>query len=117
MSNYSNYPPGAATDPSAPWNQVDPEELEFAADVTVTLAKTATVMSDDYDSWGEHCHDLYEAYERSEYSVVQMIEMLKEYVQRDLDNKDYSMHKKSELKDILTSAEGWEEIETDIEEA
>jgi len=117
MSDYSNYPPGAATDPSAPWNQVDPEELEFAADVTVTLAKTATVMSDDYDSWGDHCHDLYEAYERSECSVITMLDYLRRYVERDLANKDYSLASKQRLECLLTSCQGWEEVETDVEEA
>ena len=136
MNNW-DYPAGADTK-DAPWNQEpdykDPVEVEI--DVTVTLGKTATVTSENYNAtpWYDEevdedgyvkksggtdyeFFDLYEDYGNCEYSVIQLLGMLRKYVQRDLDNGDFSMHKKCELKDILTSADGWEEVETDIEEA
>ncbi len=35
MSRYDNYPPGAANDPNAPWNQESPYEYEVVATVGV----------------------------------------------------------------------------------
>lgn len=43
-----NYPPGAANDPLAPYNQVDPEPIEIEVTVSITLSKTVKVYVDDY---------------------------------------------------------------------
>lgn len=43
-----NYPPGAANDPLAPYNQCDPEPIEVEVTVSITLSKTVKVYVDDY---------------------------------------------------------------------
>jgi hypothetical protein len=47
MTN-DNYPPGAANDPLAPYNQVDPEPIEIEVTVSITLSKTVKIYVDDY---------------------------------------------------------------------
>lgn len=44
----SNYPAGAEYDPNAPYNQVDPEPVDFDVDVCYVLTKPATISSDNY---------------------------------------------------------------------
>ena len=43
-----NYPMGAANDPNAPYNQVDPEPIEIEVTVSITLSKTVKIYVDDY---------------------------------------------------------------------
>ena len=43
-----NYPPGAANDPNAPYNQCDPEPIEVEVTVSITLSKTVKIYVDDY---------------------------------------------------------------------
>ena len=43
-----NYPPGAANDINAPYNQVDPEPIEVEVTVSITLSKTVKIYVDDY---------------------------------------------------------------------
>lgn len=45
----SNYPPGAANDPNAPYNQVENPEVEIDVTVSITLSKTVQVLVTDYD--------------------------------------------------------------------
>ena len=44
-----NYPPGAANDPRAPYNQYENPEVEVEVTVSVTLSKTVKVLVTDYD--------------------------------------------------------------------
>ena len=43
-----NYPPGAANDPSAPYNQSDPDDMDFDVTCSQTLSKTVTVTTNNY---------------------------------------------------------------------
>ena len=44
-----NYPPGAANDPRAPYNQKENPEVEVEVTVSVTLSKTVKVLVTDYE--------------------------------------------------------------------
>ena len=44
-----NYPPGAANDPRAPYNQCENPEIEIEVTVSITLSKTVKVLVTDYD--------------------------------------------------------------------
>ena len=44
-----NYPPGAAYDPRAPYNQKENPEVEIDVTVSITLSKTVKVLVTDYD--------------------------------------------------------------------
>lgn len=47
-----NYPLGAANDPNAPFNRVDPEPIEVEVTVSITLSKTVKIYVDDYTQDG-----------------------------------------------------------------
>lgn len=44
-----NYPPGAANDPRAPYNQKENPEVEVEVTVSITLSKTVKVLVTDYE--------------------------------------------------------------------
>ena len=44
-----NYPPGAANDPNAPYNQCENPEVEIDVTVSITLSKTVKVLVTDYE--------------------------------------------------------------------
>lgn len=57
---YDNYPPGAANDPNAPYNQSEPEGREIEVTVSITLSKTMKVTVTDYEYFeGERDEDGY----------------------------------------------------------
>lgn len=86
-----NYPMGTADDPNAPWNQK--EEPFKSVDVSVV-----TVMTKYCTLWNRG-ESLEESYSNSEYSIQDMLDMLKIYVEKDVDNKNRSA--------ILSSIDGW----------
>ena len=47
-----NYPPGAANDHNAPYNQRDPEPIEIEVTISMTLSKTVKIYVDDYTQDG-----------------------------------------------------------------
>lgn len=45
----SNYPPGVSdSTPDAPWNQSDPDDMDFDVTCSQTLSKTVTVTTNNY---------------------------------------------------------------------
>lgn len=86
-----NYPMGTEDDPRAPWNQ-DETPMEFEDVVVMTsMAKYCQVCNR-----GE---SLDESYLKSEYTIQEMLGLLKDYVEKDVDNKFRSA--------ILSSIDGW----------
>lgn len=105
--NY-NYPAGADT-PDAPWNQVDTPEKEFEVTCCQVLSRTVTVVTNDYipgasgcdyepDGEGGYCacgwqdpDDTSDTNWSKEYEIngyhtpLQLIQMLKDYLQKDLE--------------------------------
>lgn len=49
MMESGYYPPGAEFDPNAPYNQVEPEEIEVEVTVSVTLSKTFKITTTNYE--------------------------------------------------------------------
>lgn len=45
---YDNYPPGAANDPNAPWNEPEVPEKDFDVTCSQCLSRTATVWTNNY---------------------------------------------------------------------
>ena len=45
---YDNYPPGAAHDPNAPYNEPLIPERDFDVEVTITMSKVVTITTDNY---------------------------------------------------------------------
>ena len=45
---YDNYPPGAAHDQNAPYNEPLIPERDFDVEVTITMSKVVTITTDNY---------------------------------------------------------------------
>ena len=135
MSNEDYYPAGAAHDPNAPYNQLpDPEPIDVNVVVSNTLSKTTTIQTCDYEEepwedWdvgdeGEVIHNggieysfdncvFPKDYKESEYTILELLGKLKEYVEADINNS-FVAHSKEELNKILTSLDGWEEDDLEV---
>ena len=132
MDNYStdgNYPPGAANDPNAPWNEKETPEKEFEVCITQTLSKTVKVTTNDYipdggiDDDGHYYLDTdtsdtdwKEVYKDEHYTPIQLIKLFKESLQSTL--QDYPEHssKASRIKHLISECGEWSEDETEIVE-
>jgi len=51
MANNGYYPAGADYDPDAPWNEDLLVERSFEVEVTLTLVRRLTVVTDRYSWW------------------------------------------------------------------
>lgn len=131
------YPMGAYNDPSAPYNQSDPESMEFEVTCSQSLSKTTTVITNNYipgssgvdyeiddegrpyatawhddpdtsdTNWVDEYHD------NDHYTPIQLIELLKDYIEKDLIYGD-SKYSKQHLEHLLKECDGWTEDETEI---
>ena len=62
-------------DPSAPWNQEEPEPKEIEVTVSVTLSKTVTILVDNYEYIKECDEDgPYEYYDYSNCNLKETVE-------------------------------------------
>lgn len=139
--NYSdNYPAGAANDPRAPYNQVDPEAVAFNVAATFTLVKTFELMTVQYEG-GETDDEGYvepydtlgvdwkDEFEKQQYNPVELLEKLADIVEQNLDaigNKLLLQHPAwrtgyltTELrryKGMIECARGWKITEENYEE-
>lgn len=118
----SNYPAGADT-PDAPWNQWEPDDREFDVTVSVTITKETRLTTKDYyvefdEENGRKYYitddtDWDKAYNNCEPSVPEMLEELKTYIKKELEeNKSIDYQRKCKLQRMLDASEGWEIEET-----
>lgn len=126
MTHGSDYfPAGAYYDPNAPYNEEVVQELEFDVNVTYTLAKdNVSVMTNDYvpeyeDEYGyivcdTQDTDWEEAYKGQHRTVLQMLDLLKEYVSKELSN-DVTASRKRFLQRVLEDCDGWNLVESEYE--
>ena len=94
-----NYPPGAANDPFAPYNQPEyPEyqEHDVAASFTLDKSFTFTSTSDDEEDIKQ---DLIEAY----MTPLDLINELKKRLQRELKSDPYNKR----IKKLIKECDGW----------
>lgn len=96
MSYADNYPAGAANDPRAPYNQVDPEAVGFNVSATFTLEKTFELMTVQYEG-GETDEEGYvepydtlqvdwkDEYKEQQYTPVELLEKLADIVEQNFD--------------------------------
>jgi len=116
--NY-NYPEGSDT-PDAPWNQIDPPELEVTVNVIQTLYKDeVTIIADDYVQYddGEVEFDnkfIDEFVTNQALTPIKILQMLPEVYEELLSNVD-SKHL-SKLKLLVDGCKDWKlsEQETDV---
>lgn len=106
MSNSTsgNYPPGAANDPFAPWNQDEPEPQIYDVTASFSLSKPFSVTSDD-DCDESIKQEIVENYKTPLY----LINELKMRLQGELELDPTDMS----IRELIKECEGWE-IDPDI---
>lgn len=109
-----NYPPGAAHDPRAPYNEVEPPERTFAVKVDVGISRTVDVVSTDYDD--TELLQPQEDYENTYMPVRDIFTFAIECARRALDRCDYSLGSRWHLQNVIDSATGWQQDSIDVEQ-
>ena len=119
MRNADYYPAGAADDPRAPYNQVDPPEKEFDCSATVVLNKDTTILTDrvywDGEDW-ELCEDVskQDVFRDNYTDIPTLLAELVKYIDGELEGKP-SHQRRWELQKMKESAKGWTIIDEDYE--
>ena len=111
-----NYPPGAANNPLAPWNQKDPPKKLFGITVSCSLSKDVDVVSTDYDPLDDKLECPWDDYTESEYTPSEIIEFAKQCAECMLSNKDYKVKSNYGLKKMIDSCTGWNTDEENAEQ-
>ena len=137
MRESGYYPPGAEFDPSAPYNQSDPDDMDFDVTCSQTLSKTVTVTTNnyipgaegvDYESddeggcyavpyhddpdtsdtnWAEEYHD------NQYHTPAQLLELFKQCLEENMKNGLVFKTPKF-TEDLIKECEGWCEDETEF---
>lgn len=124
---YDNYPPGAAHDPSAPYNEPVIPERDFDVEVTITMSKVVTITTDNYvPEYDDEDGHTYANTENTEwdkefensghFTIADLIEELKGYVVEDMKTCAPNTGKGAHLQRLLLACEDWETIEESYEE-
>lgn len=121
MRESGYYPPGAEFDPRAPWNQVDPPEVDFTIKVGITLEREAVITTDEvYNDDGDWClcddADVEGAYKETYKSIPDMLAELSKYIDGELLG-DISKERRRELELMKESATGWTEEYFEFEQS
>lgn len=126
-----NYPPGAANDPNAPYNEVEVPEREFDVTISMSLSRTVQCYTNKYiPEVDEENGHLYvdtsdtpwsEVYGDNHKTIPELLEELKKYIHKDLDNladdetkMDKAFHRRR-LEFLLTECDEWTVDEEDYE--
>ena len=131
IKRMDNYPPGAANDPNAPYNEVEVPEREFDVTISMSLSRTVQCYTNKYiPEVDEENGHLYvdtsdtpwsEVYGDNHKTIPELLEELKKYIQKDLDNLaddetkiDKAFHRRR-LEFLLTECDEWTVDEEDYE--
>lgn len=125
----SNVPMGAEYDSRAPWNQVENSEIERDCEVTETITRKITLSTTDYiaeEDWDDEFGkcvsvdtsdtDWAGEYSNQEYTVLELIDKLKAYVEEDIKNTSPNTGKGREQQRLLSACSGWEQVELNVDE-
>lgn len=124
---YDNYPPGAAHDPNAPYNEPIIPERDFDVEVTITMSKVVTITTDNYvPEYDDEDGHTYANTENTEwdkefensghFTIADLIEELKDYVVEDMKTCAPNTGKCAHLQRLLLACEDWETIDESYEE-
>ena len=124
---YDNYPPGAAHDQNAPYNEPLIPERDFDVEVTITMSKVVTINTDNYvPEYDDEDGHTYANTENTEwdkefensghFTIADLIEELKGYVVEDMKTCAPNTGKGAHLQRLLLACEDWETIEESYEE-
>lgn len=136
MRESGYFPAGAEFDPSAPYNQSDPEDMDFEVTCSQSLSKTVTVVTNNYipgaegvdyesDDEGGYCavpwHDdpdtsdtnWADEYHSNDYHTpFQLIQLLGEVLRKDLEQGIVFKNPRF-TQNLINECKGWTEDETE----
>ena len=128
MRDADYYPAGAYNDPNAPYNQVEPPEIEAEVYMSFTVERIATITTNevwwDEDGWELlDDADIGKAYDDYYVGIPEMLEELTKYVKGEMEVlakfiKSRTANKEEReryryLQRIIDSAGGWEVTDSD----
>lgn len=121
-----NYPLGAANDPNAPYNEIEPPKREFNVTISQTLSRSTKVSTDQYIPVYNYDEDMgtietydtsntnwKEVYENEDFKIQELISILKSYVENDIKNTLPKSVKGRYLARLLKACDDW--VEDDYE--
>ena len=124
-----NYPPGAANDPRAPYNQPQDEEVEVM--VTQTLSKETVLLVEDPHTFVEYDYDpldgftkvgiteynddLEEYYRNQDKTPLEIIKCC-EKIAKQLTADGHRFYAGICISSLLEACDGWEEDEFKVED-
>lgn len=134
--SWDNYPPGAANDPRAPYNEVELPEVEFDCNVTQTLTIRTSVSTNNYipeDDYDDVCGCRTTSYDTSDVNwdeefasrgigIPDLLEELKKRLDSEIENipeedrKGRKCWKYLRLKELSEACGGWKLEEQYAEE-
>ena len=122
-----NYPPGAAYDPRAPYNEELPPEVEVTVKVTMTKETVVYAATHDCVEWEidpdtgrrEGIHfteydDIDEAYRNEEYTPSEIMTKCQK-VCRQLKRDGHRWYAGVNIEQLADSCDGWEEDTLNVE--
>lgn len=111
----SNYPGGAYDDPNAPYNlPIEPKYGDFECHATITIEADISVPTNKYQN-GTAGIDWEEEYKDNCFTIPEMLDELKIYVEQDLAMTGKNTSKGRHLQSMLKACQGWKVVETEIE--
>ena len=128
MRDADYYPAGAYNDPNAPYNQVEPPEIEAEVNMSFTVERIATITTDevwwDEDGWELAADaDIGKAYDDYYVGIPEMLEELTKYVKGEMEVLEKFIKSRTANKEereryrylqrIIDSAVGWEVTDSD----
>lgn len=103
---FGNYPPGAANDPRAPYNQKDPPEQTFSVKAEYGISRYADVTTTEYDDIEMlQAEDDYEDEYMSPLEIFDFARQCAEYL---LTVHNFKLGSKTHLKKVLESCKDWQ---------
>ena len=119
MRETGNFPLGAENDPSAPWNQEEPEveERSFSVCISQTLSKTLDVYTSDYNpydtentdtDWKEVCDT------NGVYTPLELIEEFRKHLLGELDTIPAATQERFRYINLIKNCEDWIEDECEV---
>lgn len=127
--NASNIPIGVGYDRHAPWRQMENHAVKRDCEVTETIARKVILSTTDYTAEEDSDEELgmcmysdtsetdwEKEYVKQEYTVLELIARLKEYVLEDIKNAASNTGRGRELQRLLAACDGWEQVEIEVEE-
>ena len=127
MRESGYYPPGAEFDPSAPWNDHDPDPVAFECKVTVIMNREVDVETKNYyqeppepwngiNAWNYDTSDVdwHEEYDEQYMSVPDLLTNMRTLLLK-LDVTNLTSAERDMYDRVLEESQGWEEEDTEIE--